>query len=579
MFRTLTVSLFLLLFVVAAWAAKTDLSTGDACSGVGCADEEIHVELPDNAPPEDTPVSIPDTESACESIARRVYSLCLATPNSGQQDCQQALDDALGNCLTLATGEKETEDDVITDSINTRDCTAYPFDRTSAQLGTPNSDDQFSNGLYRVPYENGTEVHVSFDFDHHNGDSGKTDMSGRGGRPYRIVAADSGCIMYLEDSRYKNQHPWLHPEPCTNNFLWIKHENGEWSKYSHMKQHSSSKMAGLKVGDYVVKGTYLGDQGSVGCSGSPHLHFEIVVPSSNNPGVNGRSGGINMWRLAQARRPFICGITDKTLRNKKNYIAVVGPGSIPPNTSEDIRTGMPLHNYRCMLRQAILGGFQPAWVDFFANEKETDVNLVLVPSSNGWATRSGLTDKEMQETMESMSVAGFRLQQLESYQDGKLLYAGLWTKTNGAAQKFYLGASDKQHAELVDEYKALGFRPVNISVVRKSGLKYTSLWQRGEGSWALRSKLTIQEYRDLAVEKSNSGVKVVYLNAFVDKSTPYLSVIWSGDVEGKVKRKTDLGKKDMDLQRDLARKAGLATKAMTGYNIDGKTRYIAVFGE
>jgi hypothetical protein len=45
--------------------------------------------------------------------------------------------------------------------------------------------------------------------------------------------------------------------------VWIAHPNGEWTNYSHIA-HDPAKKAGLKVGDWVKAGQYLGDEGAVG---------------------------------------------------------------------------------------------------------------------------------------------------------------------------------------------------------------------------------------------------------------------------------------------------------------------------
>lgn len=99
-----------------------------------------------------------------------------------------------------------------------------------------------SKNVYRVPYADGSRVHTGRDFDSHN-EPGKIDMSGRGGSTYRIVAAAAGTIRFIQDSRSKRQHPerWLrNTAACNNNYVWIEHATGEWSKYSHMQQYTTT---------------------------------------------------------------------------------------------------------------------------------------------------------------------------------------------------------------------------------------------------------------------------------------------------------------------------------------------------
>lgn len=57
-----------------------------------------------------------------------------------------------------------------------------------------------------------------------------------------------------------------------NNYIWIEHPNGEWSKYTHIQTNSAL----VSVGQNVVAGTPLGLEGDVGIAGGRHVHFEVA---------------------------------------------------------------------------------------------------------------------------------------------------------------------------------------------------------------------------------------------------------------------------------------------------------------
>lgn len=79
-----------------------------------------------------------------------------------------------------------------------------------------------------------------------------------------------------------------------NNYVWIEHPNGEWSKYTHMS--TGSVPNSLSVGDTVLVGQPLGIEADIGsasgppgCMGPPstvgcgrHLHHEIALPTNPN---------------------------------------------------------------------------------------------------------------------------------------------------------------------------------------------------------------------------------------------------------------------------------------------------------
>ncbi|MFZ1529533.1 MAG: M23 family metallopeptidase [Ferruginibacter sp.] len=144
---------------------------------------------------------------------------------------------------------------------------------------------ELSDNIYRVPYLSGLDVHVTSNHLTHS-PLGRYDMSGTGNGSscsanYPIVAAAEGIIRRIVDNN-DTRPPDCDPDCADfNNYVWIEHANGEWSKYSHMKKNSTTVTADLQVGDQVCAGTLLGYECDVGQASGPHLHFEVRRP--NNP--------------------------------------------------------------------------------------------------------------------------------------------------------------------------------------------------------------------------------------------------------------------------------------------------------
>lgn len=139
-----------------------------------------------------------------------------------------------------------------------------------------------SGGVYRLPFADGTQVKVFDDFNTHR-PRGRVDIYAIGGRkPYRVVAAASGRIVAIQDG-YAEQQSGRAAALCHNNYVWISHPNGEWTNYSHVAHDSVTRKAHLKVGDEVMAGQYIGDEGAVGCAMLEHVHFEVAVPDPSHP--------------------------------------------------------------------------------------------------------------------------------------------------------------------------------------------------------------------------------------------------------------------------------------------------------
>jgi len=148
---------------------------------------------------------------------------------------------------------------------------------------------ELSNNVYRVPYATGTFVTVSRD--HFTHTSPTADVTGRydlvgygqgsGCSVYRLVAAAPGIIRRIVDN-HNTRPPGCDPDCADfNNYVWIEHANGEWTKYTHMKQNSATQDAGLILNDTVCAGAFLGYECDIGQASGRHLHFEVRRP--NNP--------------------------------------------------------------------------------------------------------------------------------------------------------------------------------------------------------------------------------------------------------------------------------------------------------
>jgi len=147
---------------------------------------------------------------------------------------------------------------------------------------------ELSRNIYRIPYATGTKVKITNDHFTHD-PLGRYDMIGiEGGvsctvQGYKIVAAAAGIVRRIVDSHD------IHGSDCKdedddcgydmyNNYIWIEHSNGEWSKYTHMMKNSIRENAGLEVGDTICAGTFLGYECDIGQASGPHLHFEVRHP-------------------------------------------------------------------------------------------------------------------------------------------------------------------------------------------------------------------------------------------------------------------------------------------------------------
>ena len=177
-----------------------------------------------------------------------------------------------------------------------------------------------SQGLYRLPFADGSSVRVFDDFTTHR-PRGRIDLFAVEGRePYRVVAAADGRIMAIQDG-YSEQQSGRAAADCRNNYVWIAHANGEWTNYSHLAHDSVTRGAKLKVGDTVKAGSYLGNEDAIGCAMLRHVHFEVAIPDNETP-IDGGGFLIDNEGGKRERNPRFCGVAGGTVVKGSTYRAV-----------------------------------------------------------------------------------------------------------------------------------------------------------------------------------------------------------------------------------------------------------------
>ena len=97
----------------------------------------------------------------------------------------------------------------------------------------------------------------------HNG----IDLVGTGSTLDDIIAHSDGTVVSVR----KNYNKTDKTGGSYGNYVKIKHKNGYYTLYAHLKYGSVK----VKVGDIVKKGQLIGRMGNTGHSFGAHLHFEV----------------------------------------------------------------------------------------------------------------------------------------------------------------------------------------------------------------------------------------------------------------------------------------------------------------
>jgi hypothetical protein len=447
-----------------------------------------------------------------------------------------------------------------------------------------------SKGVYRIPYADSTKVRVNRDHNTHT-PKGRYDMGGQGGGTYRIAAAADGYVRYIED-RFDKRLDCNGPDnedrsddlPASekkNNYVWIEHANGEWTKYSHMAKGSSSAKdkANLKVGKFVMAGAYLGDEGDVGCAGGDHLHFEVGVPKASG-GITSVGGFLtDNTGNKRNRIPRICGIDGGVFAAGRTHTARKVPGAIKPGAKEVARHGVAARDYQCLFDQAVAAGYALERIDGFDVGGNVYYNTIFRPRGGmKWAAFHGLTGAQYQQRFDEYTGKGYRPYLVESHGgNGGTRYEVIFRKQPGPAFKAYHGLSANEHQQRMTTWTADGYRPRSVAVVSSSGQRrYTALYEKADlGNWQSKSQLSAAEYQRAFDDNAKAGRGLLYLNAYEHGGQPQFSAIWSSKANGSYRARHGLSSAQYQDEWESATGAGFLTRDVTGYGVGTKAYYAA----
>jgi murein DD-endopeptidase MepM/ murein hydrolase activator NlpD len=125
--------------------------------------------------------------------------------------------------------------------------------------------------LYKLPFQNGTSHYITQGFNgvfSHRGDSKyAVDFGMKVGT--KIYASRAGMVVMIKEDSNKNGKNKHYAKDA--NFVTLKHSDGTYGKYVHLKKNGVI----VQVGDFVKRGQFLGYSGNTGFTNGPHLHFVV----------------------------------------------------------------------------------------------------------------------------------------------------------------------------------------------------------------------------------------------------------------------------------------------------------------
>jgi len=129
-----------------------------------------------------------------------------------------------------------------------------------------------TKNLYYSPIDKDDILEISSDAKTHTG-SDKFAIDFTVPESTGVRSAAAGKIIFTKDDSSEGGDNEKYQDFIYYNHLVIKHKNGEYTEYGHLKNKGILK----KVGDEVTTGEIIALSGNTGYSGEPHLHFSVFV--------------------------------------------------------------------------------------------------------------------------------------------------------------------------------------------------------------------------------------------------------------------------------------------------------------
>jgi len=88
-----------------------------------------------------------------------------------------------------------------------------------------------------------------------------------------VMATAAGKVIFVKVDSNQGGDDLIYEDFKFYNHIVVKHINGEYTEYGHLKFQGTDK----KIGQLVNAGDVIGYSGNTGYSEKPHLHFSVFV--------------------------------------------------------------------------------------------------------------------------------------------------------------------------------------------------------------------------------------------------------------------------------------------------------------
>ena len=124
--------------------------------------------------------------------------------------------------------------------------------------------------------------------------------------------------------------------------------------------------------------------------------------------------------------------------------------------------------------------------------------------------RHGLSPQKFQAAFEAFNKKGYRLTYINGYEiEGKPFYAAIWEKTSGPAYKARHGLTEKQYQSQVSSMSSEGYGIKHVSAFSLKGSpRFAVIFEKNMPKWKARHGLTSSQYQKEFNQSAQEGYRL-----------------------------------------------------------------------
>lgn len=206
--------------------------------------------------------------------------------------------------------------------------------------------------------------------------------------------------------------------------------------------------------------------------------------------------------------------------------------------------------------------------------------VTSVANNSGWVARHNMSSSKYQAEYSKLAKQGYRLNHISGYEvSGQARYAAIWHKKSGPAMKAHHGMTATSYQQKVSTYSKQGYRLTHVTAFDVKGKDYyAAIWEKKSGpAMVARHRMNGAKYQQEFNKWSGQGYKLVKISGYAINGTANYAAIWHKTSGAAPKAHHGMTSTSYQQKFSAYSKQGYKLTHLSAYTVKGKDYYAAVW--